>query len=215
MQVVAGANQIDAAQTGVVAVAGTGVTPDFALDVAQLGGMYAGKITLIGTEAGLGVRNAGVIGASAGNVVVQSNGWLRNTGSIQASGAGGSPADVQLAVTGDVQNSGTTYASGNTAVTTAGNLTHSGMIAAQGHTTLTANGAASRIDISSASVTASGMNADGSLIGTGDLQVQATGTVSMHGYRPRPEQCASLGLAARADGNRRRHCCQPGKHQRA
>ncbi|MBE8594931.1 filamentous hemagglutinin N-terminal domain-containing protein, partial [Pseudomonas sp. MAFF 301449] len=34
-------------------------TPTVAIDVAQLGGMYAGKITLVGNGAGVGVRNAG------------------------------------------------------------------------------------------------------------------------------------------------------------
>ena len=39
-------------------------TPRFALDVAAIGGMYAGHIHLIGTEAGLGVNQAGTIDAS-------------------------------------------------------------------------------------------------------------------------------------------------------
>ena len=40
--------------------------PSFALDVAAIGGMYAQKIYLVGTEAGVGVRNAGLIGPYAG-----------------------------------------------------------------------------------------------------------------------------------------------------
>ncbi|WP_424411676.1 hemagglutinin repeat-containing protein [Pasteurella sp. PK-2025] len=57
---------------------------EYALDVSNLGGMYAEKIHLIGTEEGLGVRNAGHIGASAGDVVIDVNGKLVNSNQIQA-----------------------------------------------------------------------------------------------------------------------------------
>jgi filamentous hemagglutinin len=69
LKVLTGANDIGAVSSAtptVMATAtGTGAAPGFALGVAALGGMYAGKIYLVGTEAGLGVRNGGVIGASA------------------------------------------------------------------------------------------------------------------------------------------------------
>lgn len=58
--------------------------PDFALDVAQLGGMYAGKIFLVGTEHGLGVRNAGSINTTAAQMTLNANGDLINTGNIIA-----------------------------------------------------------------------------------------------------------------------------------
>ena len=47
--------------------------------------MYAGKIMLIGTEAGLGVRNAGTIGAgSRARLVVTAAGRLENIGTLEA-----------------------------------------------------------------------------------------------------------------------------------
>ena len=58
--------------------------PDFALDVAQLGGMYAGKIFLVGTEAGLGVRNAGSINATENQLTLNANGDLVNMGNMIA-----------------------------------------------------------------------------------------------------------------------------------
>lgn len=82
LKVTAGANDVNAANTTRTAIAGTGTAPTVALDVAALGGMYAGKITLVGTEAGLGVRNAGSIAANGGPLVVQANGMLTNTGLI-------------------------------------------------------------------------------------------------------------------------------------
>ncbi|WP_245148637.1 hemagglutinin repeat-containing protein [Avibacterium paragallinarum] len=59
-------------------------TPHFALDVSELGGMYAGKIHLVGTEQGLGVRNAGHIGASADSLVIDSQGKIVNQGILSA-----------------------------------------------------------------------------------------------------------------------------------
>lgn len=52
----------------------------YAVDVGELGGMYAGKVHLIGTEQGLGVRNAGHIGASSENIKIDSQGRIVNQG---------------------------------------------------------------------------------------------------------------------------------------
>lgn len=101
LKVVTGANQISADHTQITPTAGTGAAPTFALDVAALGGMYSGKIVLVGTEQGLGVRNAGNIGASAGSLVVTASGQLLNTGTLEGQ-------SVQLASTGgDIVNQGT------------------------------------------------------------------------------------------------------------
>ena len=74
LNVTTGANQVGADNGTVTPVAGSGPAPVFALDVARLGGMYAGKIHLVGSEAGVGVRNAGSIGASAGELVLNVDG---------------------------------------------------------------------------------------------------------------------------------------------
>ncbi|BEP66769.1 hypothetical protein GmRootV35_12830 [Variovorax sp. V35] len=101
LKVVTGANQISADHTQITPTTGTGAAPTFALDVAALGGMYSGKIVLVGTEQGLGVRNAGNIGASAGSLVVTASGRLENTGTLEGQ-------SVQLASTSsDIVNQGT------------------------------------------------------------------------------------------------------------
>src|SRR5690606_19480789 len=97
LKVATGANRISADHGQVTPTAGSGAAPTFALDVAALGGMYARKITLIGTEAGLGVRNAGRIGAGAGGLVVTAAGRLENTGTLEGQ-------SVRLSSGGEIDN---------------------------------------------------------------------------------------------------------------
>jgi len=82
LNVTTGSNLVSADSSQGTSIPGSGAAPAFAIDVAQLGGMYAGKITLVGTEAGVGVRNAGQIGAGIGDLAVTVDGQLINTGLI-------------------------------------------------------------------------------------------------------------------------------------
>ncbi|WP_175541851.1 hemagglutinin repeat-containing protein [Polaromonas sp. YR568] len=140
LRVATGANDINADHTSATPIAGTGAAPTYAVDVAQVGGMYAGKIFLIGTETGLGVRNAGVIGASGGDLVLQANGWLTNSGQIQATG------NTYITTTGAITNTGAgavISAQGNSSISTGAGLANEAgaMIVANGTLTVTAAGA--------------------------------------------------------------------------
>ncbi|BFQ93391.1 hemagglutinin repeat-containing protein [Gallibacterium anatis] len=86
LKVTTGKNQVSAKNDSIQVIhAGDATEPvGYAVDVAELGGMYANKIHLIGTENGLGVRNAGHIGAAVGEVKVTTEGQLVNTGYIGA-----------------------------------------------------------------------------------------------------------------------------------
>ncbi|MDA3979221.1 hemagglutinin repeat-containing protein [Gallibacterium sp. AGMB14963] len=86
LKVTTGQNQVSANNDSIQVIrAGEASQPvGYAVDVAELGGMYANKIHLIGTENGLGVRNAGHIGAAVGEVKVTTEGQLVNTGYIGA-----------------------------------------------------------------------------------------------------------------------------------
>lgn len=80
--------------------------PVLAIDVAELGGLYANKIKLVGTEAGVGVRNAGHIGMEAGQIEITLNGFLENSGEIDSR----RPARIktaQGAIQGSVRHEGT------------------------------------------------------------------------------------------------------------
>ncbi|OON34700.1 hypothetical protein BTJ39_23480, partial [Izhakiella australiensis] len=86
LRITTGRNRVDAAHQTLSALQDDNSTkPQMALDVASLGGMYAGKIRLIGTERGVGVHNAGEIGASAGNVTLSADGSIANSGAMYAS----------------------------------------------------------------------------------------------------------------------------------
>ena len=78
--------------------------PQFALDVGELGGMYSGKIHLIGTEEGVGVRNAGHIGASAETLQIDSHGRIVNTGTVNAQKELRLVSETGIENTGKIEN---------------------------------------------------------------------------------------------------------------
>ncbi|STO92934.1 filamentous hemagglutinin outer membrane protein [Haemophilus pittmaniae] len=93
IKVTTGKNKVDRTNDSVVYVgeqpaANNPTTPEnqstYSVDVSQLGGMYAEKIHLVDNGQGLGVRNAGHIGASAGDVKIDTQGRIVNEGTISA-----------------------------------------------------------------------------------------------------------------------------------
>ncbi|EJN01452.1 hemagglutinin repeat-containing protein [Herbaspirillum sp. YR522] len=84
LHVTAGTNQVSADHSQVTPVNAQDGKPAFGVDVAQLGGMYANKIFLVGTESGVGMRNAGKIGASVGEVMLTADGRIENSGTLSA-----------------------------------------------------------------------------------------------------------------------------------
>ena len=175
LNVTAGQNQVDAAHQVVSAKAADGSErPGFAVDVAQVGGMYARKIHLRGTEAGVGVHNAGVIGVSAGDVIVNADGSIINSGQIQAS------ENVRLASRSSISSSGilaagvksdSPGATGDILLESGGKLSISGQNAASG--TLTAK--ATSADFSASQTSAFGVEvaATGGDIHTRNARMQA------------------------------------------
>jgi filamentous hemagglutinin len=121
LQVTLGANQVSADQSQITPVAGDAAKPTFALDTSALGGMYAQKITLVGNEHGVGVRNAGTIGAQAGDLVVTVDGRLENTGQLQAQAA-----NTSIEAGGGVSNAGTISAAKTLTLSTAQDIDNSG-----------------------------------------------------------------------------------------
>ena len=85
-----------------------GENQSYSVDVSQLGGMYSEKIHLVDNGQGLGVRNAGHIGASAGSVKIDSQGKIVNEGFI------GGSENAQLNAKKNIENRGTVYAKAQT-----------------------------------------------------------------------------------------------------
>ena len=131
LKVTTGINTINADNTQAssqMANTASGTAPQFAIDTSALGGMYAGKITLIGTEQGVGVNNTGQIAARAGHVTVDVNGQLSNSGTINANLDSNGTATTQI-TSQSLNNSGTISSQGNTQIQT-GQATNSGTLAA-------------------------------------------------------------------------------------
>ncbi|EPK4168117.1 hemagglutinin repeat-containing protein [Stenotrophomonas maltophilia] len=120
LQATLGNTVVNADHSQASLIPANGEAPTFALDVGALGGMFANKIWLVGNEHGVGVRNAGSIGAQAGELVVTVDGRLENTGALQ------SLQNVRLQARGDLANAGTIAATREVAITTGGTLDNSG-----------------------------------------------------------------------------------------
>ncbi|MEX3817306.1 hemagglutinin repeat-containing protein [Paraburkholderia sp. BR14262] len=165
LHVVTGANSIDYASLNPTPIAGSGGAPGVSVDVAQLGGMYANRIVLVGTENGVGVANAGTIAAQAGDLTLTSAGQLVQSGTMEASGNIGINA-------ASVVNAGTVYAQQSTTIGSAGAVTNSGTLAAQQNTSINAG------SVNSTGTLGAGVNGDGTVGSSGDLTVSASGQVS-------------------------------------
>ncbi|AYR23818.1 filamentous hemagglutinin N-terminal domain-containing protein [Herbaspirillum rubrisubalbicans] len=153
LKVSAGLNTVSADHASVQpGVAPSDAAPAVAIDVAQLGGMYAGHIYLTSTEHGVGVRNAGTIGASVGQAVVTADGRLENSGSLSTNGL------LAVQTTGGVRNSGELGSKSAASITTTA-LDNAGSMASSGALTVQASDSV--------------LNT-GSIGGEGPVQVSAT-----------------------------------------
>ena len=172
LKVTTGRNNVDIAHGQIEKkAADISSKPQVALDVSSLGGMYAGKIRLVGTETGVGVRNAGHIGAQAGAITLTADGRIENSGSISAK------TDVHLATTRELHNSGSVYAGQDTQIQSDGAFTHTGSVASRRDTRIQA----ARLTGSERSLLAAGVKDDGRLAKTGELVISASGELAAHG----------------------------------
>ncbi len=169
LDVVAGANRVEHDTLAATPTRSSGETPAVAIDVAQLGGMYADRMFLVGNSAGVGVANAGTIEARAGDLHLQSDGRLVLTGRTNASGS------MMLAAAGGVQNDGTTYARQSVTLDTDADLSNDGKLAAWQDVTVKAG------SVASAGSLGAGLDDAGAVVNGGVLKVTAQGRLNSTG----------------------------------
>jgi filamentous hemagglutinin len=203
IRVTTGRNSWDYASAVATPLPSDGSTPPaYAIDSSVLGGMYAGRISLIANEQGVGVRSQGTLAANAGDMTLSANGQLTLTGTTQASGAitvSGtglthtgtmqSGAATQIAVTGNLNNTGSITAPSSAVTISAGSLTNGGLMSSGYWGVMQVSGALQNSGTISAGngdlslVVGSLTNQTGGQIGTsaGVLYLQSTGNVTNNG----------------------------------
>ncbi|MBH9345936.1 filamentous hemagglutinin N-terminal domain-containing protein, partial [Pseudomonas aeruginosa] len=129
--------------------------PRLAIDSSALGGMYAGAIRLVGTEQGVGVKLAGDMAASGGDIRIDASGRLSLA---QASSQG----DLKIAAQAGELN-GKTYAGGSAEIRGAEELVNRQSLAARERIALEA------AHIDNAGVIEAGVDPDNRRNARGDL----------------------------------------------
>ncbi|RLO44239.1 hemagglutinin repeat-containing protein [Serratia marcescens] len=174
---VAGRNRVSADGKTAAPLSDDGsARPELAIDMGQMGGMYSGGIRMIGTEAGVGVRNQGGQVRAGKTLTVSSEGKLswRSDAPDAATQAGG---DIQLAAKGDIETHGKVYSGGQLAVQSReGMLTQSGTLAAAGNVHLNA-----ARGIQSSGHLLAGSNAESTLVHDANLQLDSQGDIRASG----------------------------------
>ncbi|MDY6483207.1 hemagglutinin repeat-containing protein, partial [Acinetobacter faecalis] len=178
LQVVAGQNDIDANNNIRKVGTESKESPKFSIDTGSLGGMYAGKISLISTDKGVGINNAGQVFSSAGSIKISADGQLQNSGSVVAQhkeDAKQATLDIQAT---DLKNSGSISSLGKQSIQTT-NLNNTGLIATSAELNIRNKASiqnqgeinAGRIDIETKDL----KNSSGKIIQTGlqDLAIDA------------------------------------------
>ncbi|EMY3222582.1 hemagglutinin repeat-containing protein [Escherichia coli] len=166
--------------------------PAYALDVSALGGMYAGKIIMEGTEKGVGVRNAGELGAMAGTLSLRADGQLVNSGVLAGQG------DLNVAAKGDLRNTGSLTAGRDVELTAPGTLNNEGVIRGGQDVRLTAAGIHSS-EKSTLLAGAPAATTDGT---KGDLVLTSGGELKARGQNKAAGKIVASGTGVDVSGSR-------------
>ncbi|WP_174995681.1 hemagglutinin repeat-containing protein [Pandoraea horticolens] len=190
LNVVTGANRVDHDSLAAQKLAGDGAAPDVSIDVGQLGGMYAQRIFLVGTENGVGVSNKGIVAAQAGDLTLTTQGRLVNTGKTEASG------NLAVNARDGIDNQGNVYVGGSADLRTGGALENRGLLSAAG------NVGAQAASVASDGTLGAGIDANGQATLAGNLSVTASGKVTATGRNVARGDLSITGSALDLSGSR-------------
>jgi len=177
LAVVAGRNRVSADAQTVTPLADDGsARPELAIDMGQMGGMYSGQIRMMGTEAGVGVRNQNAQVQAGKTLVVSSEGKLVWQSAAQdgVTQAGG---DISLAARDSVDYQGKLHSGGQLTVQSReGGINQSGTLAAAGDVRLTA-----ARSIQSSGHLLAGSDASSQIVQEASLQLESQDTIRASG----------------------------------
>lgn len=162
-------------QTGAVTplAADTANTPRAAIDVANLGGMYAGQINLLATEHGVGVRNAGDLGA-AGTLTLSASGKLANSGHMRSDQA------MRIESKG-VDNAGRLYARGSLSIDSPAEIRSEGSLISGQDLYLRSGDKSGGVTLDEGSLTVAGVDPTGK-VQSGELRIETQAAATLHGH---------------------------------
>lgn len=159
IEIISGRNDYNP-QTGITtAKADDGsVKPAFAIDSSAIGGMYAGKIILKGTENGVGFRLSGDMAASTSDLVITNDGKIEFKNAVAEN-------NINVATTGahDIDLDGVVTSKGNTVLTSSNDINISS------NTTIESKGANTQLKADSIIT-----NTQGAVIGYLDMTISAS-----------------------------------------
>ncbi|AIS14351.1 hemagglutinin [Pseudomonas chlororaphis subsp. aurantiaca] len=212
LSIVTGRNDVDARTLNATARADDGsAKPELAIDSSALGGMYAGAIKLVGTEAGVGVRLAGNLAASGGDIQIDANGHLSmvqasaNTAvkvkaaSLDAQGPVHAGSALTVQTQGDLNNRQNLTARDSVNLSAGGRLTNSGIIEA-GVETGNSRNANGDVSLSAQHLDNSGK----SVIASRNLTVNTVQTLNNQGGTLSAGQSANVNAATLDNQNKGR-----------